>query len=273
MTAPQSDSVFNDAISTLYERHLVPMLFEPYAEKTSRHVAARPVSRVLETAAGTGALTRALAARLPRSAAIVATDLNQAMLDRAASVGTSRPVEFRQADATRLPFADESFDAVVCQFGAMFFPDKPAAFAEMRRVLRPGGTFVFTVWDRIEDNEFAETVNSSLTEVFPDDPPSFMRRTPHGYFDRSRIERDVHEAGFTAPVLFLTQTTQSRAPSPQVPAVAFCQGTPVRNEIEARDRSRLAAATQVVERAIRRRFGDKEIAGKMQAHLVSVVKE
>jgi ubiquinone/menaquinone biosynthesis C-methylase UbiE len=138
-------------------------------------------ARVLELAAGTGVVTRALTATLNERTAIVATDLNKAMHDHARTVGTSRHVEWRQADAKQLPFEDGAFDAVVCQFGALFFPDKGRAFAEARRVLRPGGLFTFSVWDRIEENEFADVATTALESVFPDAPPRFLARTPHGY--------------------------------------------------------------------------------------------
>jgi SAM-dependent methyltransferase len=272
MIAPQRDSVFGSAIAELYERHLVPLLFEPYAASTARHVASLNGRCMLETAAGTGVVTRALAAALPESVSITATDLNPTMLAQASRVGTRRPVSWQQADAMHLPFADESFDTVVCQFGAMFFPDKTAAFAESRRVLRRGGTFVFAVWDRIEDNEFADTVNSALVDVFPSDPPTFMRRTPHGYFDGEQITSDLRRAGFTGTVLLRTEAARSRAPSSMVPAVAFCQGTPIRNEIEARDAALLKQATLVAKAALERRFGEGPIDGKMQAHLISVEK-
>ena len=139
---------------------------------------------MLEIAAGTGVVTRRLASALPESVAIVATDLNQGMLDQAAAAGTSRPVEWRRADAAQLPFPDKAFDAVVCQFGVMFFPDKARAFAEARRVLCPGGVFLFNVWDRIEENEFADVITAELATLYPADPPRFLARTPHGYADR-----------------------------------------------------------------------------------------
>ena len=123
---------------------------------------------VLEMAAGTGVVTRALAPRCPPDARIVATDLNQPMLDHAASrQAARRPLDWRQADALALPFDDAAFDVVACQFGAMFFPDKAQAFAEARRVLRPGGRFLFNVWDRIEDNEFADVVTNALAGTVP----------------------------------------------------------------------------------------------------------
>ena len=152
------DAIFAGTIPELYEKHLVPLIFEPYALDLARRLAERSPARILEVAAGTGVVTRAMASALPAGVSIVATDLNQAMLDRAAAVGTARPVEWRPADAMALPFADAEFDAVVCQFGAMFFPQKAKAFAESRRVLRPGGAFLFNVWDQIAQNEFADAV-------------------------------------------------------------------------------------------------------------------
>src|SRR5205085_1947752 len=164
------DKVFAGSIPRLYEDYFVPLIFAPYAEDLADRVAARSPARILEIAAGTGVVTRALLARLPESATIVATDLNPAMLETAKQVGTSRPVQWKPADAMQLPFGDGEFDAVVCQFGVMFFPDKGRAFAEARRVLRPGGAFVFNAWDRIEDNEFADVVTSALATLFPVDP-------------------------------------------------------------------------------------------------------
>jgi ubiquinone/menaquinone biosynthesis C-methylase UbiE len=261
MDKPGSDTAFAGSIPELYDTHFVPLIFEPYAADLARRIAALAPARVLETAAGTGVVTRALARALPAGTELVATDLNQPMLDRAAAVGTARPVQWRQADALQLPFEDASFDVVACQFGAMFFPDKPRGYAEARRVLRPGGAFVFNVWDRIEDNEFADTVTATLARLFPDDPPRFMARTPHGYYDRTTIARDLASGGFTAAPRFDTLTARSRAESARDVAVAYCQGTPLRNEIEARDASRLDEATEVAAEAIARRFGGRAVEG------------
>src|SRR5262249_51947617 len=157
--------------------------------------------------------------------------------------GTSHPVEWRQADAMQLHFGEATFDAVACQFGVMFFPDKPKAFSEAHRVLRPGGVLVFNVWDRISNNEISDIVTTALESIFPDDPPRFLPRTPYGYYDRSTIARDLAAGGFTAPASVVTIAARSRAESALGPAIGFCQGTPVRNEIEARDPSRLVEAT------------------------------
>jgi SAM-dependent methyltransferase len=190
------------------------------------------------------------------------------MLNRAAADGTRRPVKWQQADATQLPFDDASFDIIVCQFGMMFFPDKARAMSEARRVLRPGGTLLFNVWDHIKENEFANTVTAALAEIFPADPPLFMVRTPHGYFDPKTISRDLAKAGFSAVPRFKTIAARSRATSARVPAIAYCQGTPLRNEIEARSDAGMAEATSACARAIAERFGAGPVDGKIQAHIV-----
>ena len=267
----RGDSAFTDAVSAQYERYLVPLIFEPYAPIMAERIATTAgVTRVLEIAAGTGALTRALASRLPETVSIVATDLNQSMLDEAEATGTSRAVTWRQADAMQLPFADGGFDVVVCQFGVMFFPDKAKAFAEARRVLRHDGVFLFSVWDRIETNGFADDVTRALALMFPEDPPAFLRRTPHGYFDRQTIEQDLNQGGFENPKEISTVPERSSAESAMVPAIAYCQGTPLRNEIEARAPSGLNDATAFAADAVARRFGRSSVDGKIQAHIVSV---
>jgi ubiquinone/menaquinone biosynthesis C-methylase UbiE len=265
-----TDIRFAGSIPELYDSHLVPLIFEPYAADLAKRVAAHHPSRVLETAAGTGVVTRAMAHALPAHVELVATDLNQPMLDRAAATGPPRPVIWQQADATRLPFDDASFDVVVCQFGAMFFPDKARAFSEARRVLRRGGVFLFNVWDRIEENELADTVTAALASLFPLDPPLFMVRTPHGYFDTQVISRDLADAGFSAAPQFETIAARSRAASARAAAVAYCQGTPLRNEIEARHGAGIDEATTASETAITERFGTGTVDAKTQAHVVLV---
>lgn len=263
-------SGFAGSVPELYERYMVPLMFQVYAEDLAARVGRLKPSRVLEIAAGTGAATRQLARELSASATIVATDLNQPMLDHAAAIGTARAVAWRQADVMQLPFPDGSFDVVACQFGAMFFPDKPGAYAEIRRVLLPGGRFVFSVWDRLEDNEFADTVDRALQARFPDDPPRFMARVPHGYHDPAAIARDVAQGGFERAAEFTTLPARSRASSPRIPAVAICQGTPLSNEIVAHGESCLEEATDCATAAIAARFGASVVDGRMQAHVVTV---
>jgi SAM-dependent methyltransferase len=264
-----NDTAFTGSVPKIYEALLVPLIFEPYAADLAQRLVGLPISRLLEVATGTGVVTRAVAAALPSTATIVATDLNQAMLDEAAARGTVRPVEWRQADALQLPFDDGSFDAVVCQFGVMFFPDKPRAFAEARRVLKPGGLFLFNVWDRLEDNEIPHVVTTALETLFPDNPPRFMARVPHGYHDREAIRRDLASGGFTAAPEIETVTARSRAATARDAAVAFCHGTPLRVEIEALDPAGLEDATDRAAAAIAARFGPGPVDARIQAHVVA----
>lgn len=263
-----SDTVFAGSIPELYDRLMVPLIFDSYARDIARRVAALAPRRVLETAAGTGAVTRAIAAAIP-TAALVSTDLNQAMLDHAAASHPDRAsVQWQQADALALPFEDASFDAVVCQFGAMFFPDKVKGYGEARRVLKPGGTYLFSVWGPIADNEFADVVTEALARMFPDDPPRFLARTPHGYNDEDRIREEVKAAGFR-DVSIETVDASSDAASARDPAVAYCHGTPLRNEIEARAPDGLARATDAATQALADRFGTGAISGRIQALVIT----
>jgi ubiquinone/menaquinone biosynthesis C-methylase UbiE len=272
METPNPDSVFAGSIPEIYDEFLVPLIFEFYATDLAARAAETPGTALLELAAGTGVCTRALAQTLPEGVFITATDLNQAMLDRAASRGAARIVHWRQADAMSLPFPPASFDTVVCQFGVMFLPDRAAAFAEARRVLRPHGRFIFSVWDRLDENDFAAETTAALTRVFPERPPRFLNRVPHGYNEKDVIRRDLRLGGFTRDLRIDTLAGRSRAKSPRIPAVAYCQGTPLRTEIETHGSRALAEATLQVERSIAARFGSGAVDGKMQAHIVAAMK-
>jgi len=264
----ETDKVFAGSIPENYDRYMVPLIFEPFAADLARRAAALSPSAVLETAAGSGVVTRALAPKLSPGASYIVTDLNQPMLDYAASrQAPDSRITWRQADALALPFENAAFDLVCCQFGAMFFPDRTSGYREARRVLKPGGHFLFNVWDRIEENVFADDVTNALATMFPDDPPRFMARTPHGYHDTALIRSELEKAGFSR-VAIETRAEESRAPSPRHAAVAYCQGTPLRNEIEARAAGKLEAATDCAAFAIARRHGDGAIAAKIQAHVI-----
>jgi SAM-dependent methyltransferase len=264
MAMKDNDKAFAGSIPQIYQQHLVPMIFEPYAIDLARRVAACRPANVLEIAAGTGAVTRQLARSLPPAVQIVATDLNPPMLAEAERLGTQRPVHWQPADAMQLPFPDASFDVVACQFGVMFFPDKAKAFAQMRRVLRPGGTLLFNVWDRLEDNDFAEAVVRALETLYPEEKPLFMERVPHGYCDLKAIARDLDAGGF-GPAEIVAVPAQAHAPSPQEPAVGFCQGTPMRMDIETHGPDALARATEAAAQAIARQFGSGPVTGRLQA--------
>jgi ubiquinone/menaquinone biosynthesis C-methylase UbiE len=265
---PESDKVFAGSIPKFYDTLMVPLIFEAYAAHMAELVAASSPSSVLETAAGSGVVTRALATRLSADARYMVTDLNQPMLEYAAArQGPDSRIEWRLADALDLPFEDASFDVVCCQFGAMFFPNRVAGYIEARRVLRPGGRFVFSVWDRIEENAFADDVTKAVAALFPHDPPRFLARTPHGYHDIELIREELSRAGF-ADIDFKTRQEVSRARSARDAATAYCQGTPLRNEIETRDSSLLQIATDRATEAIASRHGKGPVTGKIQAHVI-----
>lgn len=263
-----TDAAFSGSIPAIYDRYLAELLFNDYAADIARRTAALNPQRILETAAGTGIATAAIVEQLP-NASLVATDLNQAMIDVAAKRVTSPIVEFQVADAQSLPFDDEAFDAVVMQYGMMFLPDRAAGYSEARRVLKPGGHFIFNVWDRLDKSPVAQAVHDAVAALFPDDPPSFFTRVPWGYHDTQRLEQYVRAAGFS-DVSIETVAATCRADSPADAAIGLCQGTPLRPEIEAR--GDLQQATDAAAEALTQRFGPGAINQPLSAHVVTATK-
>lgn len=260
----EADRAFVGAIPEIYERCLGPMLFEPYARDMARRFKGFD-GELLETAAGTGRVTRQLAEAAP-NAAITATDLNAPMLAEAERLVRAPNVRYETADAQALPFPDQRFDAVACQFGVMFYPDKAAGFAEARRVLRPGGRYVFNVWDQLERNALAQVVHETIAALFPDDPPGFLGRTPYGWFDRAVIETALKEAGF-AEVVIEAVALPTVSASAADAAEGLCCGTPLRGEIEAH--GDLGAALEAATEALRARFGEGPISAPGQALVIT----
>jgi len=264
----QTDARFAGSIPEIYDRYLVPLLFEPYAADLAARFGDLAEGVLIETAAGTGAVTRALLSSLSKSVRVAATDLNEGMLSVGASRVSDPALTWQQADAQRLPFADASADGVVCQFGVMFLPDKLAAYREARRVLRPTGRYVFNVWNRVEQNEVTLIAACAIASLFPEDPPRFIERTPFGYFDVGVIRRDLEAAGF-GRIDIETIDKTSRATSAEQAAIGLCKGTPLRSEIEARDAARLDEATLAVSNALTARFGAGSFDNRMSAHVVT----
>jgi ubiquinone/menaquinone biosynthesis C-methylase UbiE len=270
MTA--SDKEFTGSIPEFYDTYLVPLIFESYANDLAKRVVRLSPKNLLETAAGSGVVPRALAPLLDPDANYVVSDLNQPMLDHAAAKqGPDDRIKWQQADALNLPFDNASFDAVFCQYGVMFYPDRVKGYTEANRVLLDGGSYVFSVWDKIEENEFADIVTQTAAKVFPDDPPRFLPRTPHGYHDFATIKDELAVAGYSS-VSIDTVAEVSRAPSPRHPAIAYCQGTPLRNEIESRDANLLEHVTDLAAQAIAKSYGVGPVEAKIQAHIVTAVK-
>ncbi len=257
-----SAPAFGGSIPDLYDRTLVPLWFAPFAADLAARAAALAPQRVLEVAAGTGALTRALLASVP-GAEIEATDLSPEMLARAEARTGSGRVRWSIADAGRLPFPDASFELVACQFAVMFF-DRAAAFREARRVLRPGGTYLFNVWEGLDANDVARLAQEAIAALYPDDPPRFFARAPYGHADPVPIARQLRDAGF-GRVEHEAVVARSRYPSAHEVAVAICEGTPMRHELVARDPAGPGAAIHAVERALAAACGDGDVDGSQGA--------
>ncbi|WP_431268478.1 class I SAM-dependent methyltransferase [Dankookia sp. P2] len=215
-------------------------------------------------AAGTGLATAALVAGLTPAVAVTATDLNQAMLDCAARKPALAPVTFRQADALALPFPDAAFDAVVCQFGAMFYPDRRRGHAEARRVLRPGGRYLLSLWDRLALNPVAALIQDAVAALWPADPPGFIGRAPFGHHDPAVLRADLAAAGF-GEIRIETVPATWRSASAREAAIGYCRGSPLRAELEARDPEGPARATEAATRAIAARYGEGPLATPIQA--------
>jgi len=261
---------FAGTLAEFYDRYLVPLNFAPYAEIVADRAKALLPRRVLETAAGTGVVTEALARILPSDVTITATDLNEPMIE----CGKLRPgmerVNWQQADALKLPFPAGAFDLIVCQFGVMFFPDKRASFNESFRVLIPGGTYLFVLWD-----DYANMSNSPVwiaAQIVGD----MLRRDPHtlanpGYFDEPTIRADLTAAGFRDVNIDRVART-ARAASARDAAVITVQGSMLRTAIETADPSRLGEATKAVEQVMLTRFGEGPVEGEMKALIVTATK-
>jgi len=268
MTA--TDTVFAGSIPAIYDRYMVPLVFEPYARLVAERAMQFRPRDILETAAGTGVVTEALHRAIP-DAAIVATDLNAPMLEQAARRLEAPNVRFQPADAQHLPFKDASFDLVVCQFGVMFYPDKVRANAEAHRVLREGGRYVLVIWDCVEHNLATMTAGRAVADLFPMDAGRFYERVPFRYHDVGQIEQDLLSAGFT-DIELETVELRSRAASARDAAIALVQGTPMRSDIEAIDAGMLGTATDKAEQALRQFEGPDGFEAPMSARLVTAIK-
>jgi SAM-dependent methyltransferase len=263
-------AAFGGTLAEFYDRYLVPLMFVPYAEVVADRAKALRPQRILETAAGTGVVTEVLSRTLPPDVAITATDLNAAMIER----GKARPgmerVAWQPADAMKLPFSDSSFDLIVCQFGVMFFPDKRASFRECFRVLSPGGTYLFVLWDDHAAMGGSPTWIAALKvgAMLGRDPRTLLNPP---YFDGPTIRADLAAAGFHE-VGIDRVTRLAKAASAREAAVITVQGSLIRTAIEAADPSRLGEATDAVEQVMRARFGDGAVEGEITALIVTTTK-
>ena len=262
----ETGRAFNHLTPQLYDRYMGPLLFEPYAKLVAERAALLQPARILETAAGTGVVTRAVHEAVPQ-AQIVATDINSAMLAFAAERVRSERVVFEHADAQDLPFADGRFDLVLCQFGVMFFPDKVRANREARRVLNYGGRYLLVSFDRLELNPVPKAAGDTVAAMFPDDPPLYMEHGPFSYTDPTLIKHDLLAAGFT-DIQLETVALSSRVNAREA-AQGMVLGSPFRAEIERRDPSALDRAVEAVADALAQWGGND---APLSAHVVTATK-
>lgn len=257
------DATWSAEMSEVYDRCLGPALFQPYADHLAGLAARLRPSRVLELAAGTGIVTRALVQALP-GAQVTASDLNAGMVDYGREqVGAA---DWQVVDAQALPFPDVSFDLVVCQFGFMFFPDKPGAAREMARVLRPGGSVLIAVWDAVEHSPLSAALVAALAEVLPDDTPDFVVRTPFGYHDPERFAADLRAGGLVVDSVERV-VLRSESPSAAAFAEGYCKGVPLRFALE--QRGSLDALTTDVTDSLQTALGPGELSADMAAYVAT----
>ena len=258
---------FAGSIPAAYDRYLGHVLFQPYAEELAARLQVSENGSVLELACGTGIVTRELRNRLPATVKIIATDLNEPMFQHAAAkFAQGEAVEWQQADACSLPFGDGIFDAVVCQFGIMFVPDKELAAREARRVLKPGGVFLFNVWDAIEHNELCRIAHETIAGYFDKDPPNFYQ-VPFGYHDHGEIRRVLAEAGFRDVQIDVVAKV-SGASRAEETAIGLVQGNPVSIAIAERDPALLPVITNAIAAALKSRFGEADLRAPLRAIVV-----
>jgi len=263
----EKDAQFAGSIPTAYDKYLGPMFFVPYAEDLAARLNVPEQSSVLEVACGTGILTRILRDRLPASAKLIATDLNEPMFRvAAAKFSPDDAVEWKQADACSLPFGDRLFDAVVCQFGFMFVPDKTLCAREARRVLKPGGTFLFNVWDSLAENPLGRVAHETIASFFEKDPPLFFQ-VPFGYHDHDEIKRVLEAAGFRDVRLDVVSKT-SRPTRAEDAAVGLVQGSPVSAAIAERDAALFPVITHAVTEALKKEFGGTPFRAPQRAIVI-----
>ena len=257
---------FTGSIPEHYDRGLGPNIFVDFATDMARRVAAVAPSRLLETAAGTGILTRSLRDALPAGTSLTATDLNPPMLEVAkGKFRSGEAVEFMPVDAQALPFPDTVFDAVVCQFGIMFFPDKDKSYREVHRVLAPGGHYLFSVWDAFSYNGFIAIANGVVERIFPNDPPQFYK-VPVSCHEIDPIKNALISAGFS-DIEISVVSLQKEVADPAGFARGLVFGNPLIEQIRARGGVDPEEVVATVLRELQREFG----SGPMRMPLQTIV--
>ena len=263
--------IFEGSMPENYDRYLGPVLFKPFAKDMAARLKHEQPRNVLEVACGTGMLTRRLRDSLASAARLVATDLNPGMLAFAQSkFSANENLEWQEADAGELPFDDGLFDAVVCQFGLMFVPDKESVMRESYRILSPGGVFLFNVWDSIERNPFGQIAHRTIASFFEHGPPSFYE-LPFGFYDADLIRGLLERAGFKAIEATLVKLPCLSSSAAEF-GIGLVRGNPVSTAIQERG-VEIDDVIRAVTREIAQHYGAAPVESTMQAFVWRAIRE
>ena len=206
-----------------YHEYMVPAMFDPWAEVLLAHANLQAGEAVLDVACGTGAVTRQAARQVGASGQVSALDLNPAMLEVARSVPVAEgaAVTWVQSSAQNLPFPDGVFDVVLCQHGLPFFPDRAGALAEMRRVLKPGGRLMVTVWQSLERAPMFQALNAAALRLVGlpvysapfvlGEPGVLQNLLTEAGFGRVDVSEQTCEIRFATPENFVARNLQASA--------------------------------------------------------------
>lgn len=250
------------------DQYLVPSLIAPFADEMARRLSRITMGPLLETFADTGILTQAMSTVMSAGMIIVATDPSAEMIAFASAKPGMARVTWQEADPVALPFQSASFGIVTCHFGVATMIGRVQAFVEARRVMKPGGRFVFSLPAHIRHNAVADCLQGAMNDLYPDDPPPFVGHTLHGYGDHLAVDDDLTEAGFT-DAIYTSVDLPFEAASARDVAMGYCLGTSLQHEIEARTPGGAEWATSAVTKALEKRFGKGPIEARMRAYLVS----
>ena len=265
----KSNISFSGMIPENYEAYLGPMLFEPYALYISAMIKKMQPQSLLEIACGTGRLTQYLPAVAP-GAAIVASDVSAAMIEYSKTKYPDLRVQWQVADGMNLPFENDRFDCVAEQYGIMFCKDKPLALRETYRVLQSGGVFIFSAWDKLQNNPVMHLCDLALPEFFPVDTPQFFK-IPYSYFDVAVIESDLRNAGFENIKIENVKLKGAAIKAADV-ARGISMGTPLYNAIMYRAPHLLDDIRKKFEETIRENLGD-EFETSLSAFIITANKK
>lgn len=262
-----SVTAFSGTVPQNYDTYLGPLFFEPYALDLAERIGnPKYLNRVLELACGTGRLTKPVACKLSDGASLVATDLNNDMIEIGKKQVQNKNIEWKVADAHSLPFENERFDLVVCQFGVMFFQDKPKAFSEINRVLKAGGTFLFNTWNELQYNALSQMAQTVLEEICPDDPPRFLQKGPYSLFDKNAIQQLLQDAGFANITVELVAKTGVAATADDA-VNGILDGTPNYAYMTARSIP-VSAVKEKLKAMLTGHYGEKNLSLPMEAFVV-----